>query len=78
MKGKITVPQQRQRLILTWLKIHFCYNIIVSFSQVISKNHFFNVTNLWMHLSPTTLQGKAIAGLGKDEQKYTEGERVYL
>lgn len=31
-----------------------------------------------MHLSPTTLQGKAKAGLGKDEQKYTEGERVYL
>lgn len=58
--------------------MHFSYSLILSSLQVISKTHFFNVTNLWIYLSPTSPQGKAKAGLGKDEQKYTEGESVYL
>lgn len=58
--------------------MHFSYGIILSFLQVVSKNHFFNATNLWIYLPPTSLQGRAKAGLGKDEQKYTEGERAYL
>lgn len=58
--------------------MNFSYGIILSFLQVISKNHFFNATNLCTYLRPTSLQGRAKAGLGKDEQKYTEGERAYL
>lgn len=58
--------------------MHFSYSIVLSFLQVISINHFFNATNLWIYLSPTPLQGKAKAGLGKDEQKYAAGERVCL